>query len=277
MVERPTAKTFREPALRALGNLCDLTPEKDVSYKDVCRVVLETEGLTEDQYGIQKGSGRPWLHVWIGWAATRILREEGLLELVPKTRGRWYLTTEGVMAAKALLEKPETTTPVNESGVCFHLQGAADTYNKDRYLRALAIESHGCMGHYSDKDVCWECTLGATCRDQTHFYLAQLAVLLDEQDKINAEMVDVDPQDLEAIDPVGDPDDEPDAAINDPELDHLVTMMEDADPGTLKGSGEMLFVVQNEGVCFVCGEKIPAGVEAYWSTAGLRHKDCTPT
>lgn len=268
MDERPTAKTFRESTLRAMGRLSELTPKREVPFKDVSNMVLEMEGMTEDQYGIQEGSGRPWTSVWIGWAGTRSLRKEGLLDF--ERKGQWFLTTEGVAAARALMDCVEPLTVIEEiSGTSLHLQGGEDTYPKDIYLRALAIEDSICIGHFSPtQEICSTCPLGATCRDVTHIQLAQVAVMLEAQDKHEAEQVimDVLPDDLEPVGVVEE--------IADPELSKLVDILESAEPGSIGSDGEMQFTVQNECVCRVCGEKIPANTVAYWSSLGVRHLGC---
>lgn len=264
MEERPTAKTFREPTLRALGRLSKLVPGTGVAYTDVCQQVLQELGISENAYGIQDGSGRPWLYVWIGWAATRILREEGLLELVKGTRGKWVLTPSGVLAAKVLLMGTQEESP--SPGAIFSPIELVDTYDADPYLRALAIESTPCMGHRDPaKEVCQTCPLEATCRDITSFRMARLGMALVES--VEPEWVDTKPPEPlpeDAVEEIGDPD-----------IQNLMDVLEKSPPGTIGGAGSLVvFMVKQDSVCYVCQKKIPKNTQCIWSIKGVRHQTC---
>jgi len=265
MEDRPTAKTFREPALRALGRLSKLVPGAEVAYTDVCQQVLQEMGVSENAYGVQEGSGRPWLYVWIGWAATRILREEGLLELVKGTRGKWVLTPEGATAAKVLLLGAQEDTP--PSGALFSPVEMADTYNTDPYLRALAIGSTSCMGHRdTSAKVCQACPLGATCRHLTCFRMARLGDALGEPPE-PPEPPETTPSEPLPEDAVED--------IEDPDLLGAVDDLEQAPPGALGAAASIPYTVKQDSVCYVCQQPIPKNTKCLWSKAGVRHLTCT--
>jgi hypothetical protein len=102
----PTASTFREPLLRALGTKTGLVADTSVPMSDVLPLVYAETGYTEEQFGSDP-HGHPMVRLWVQQAYNKLL---GKQDLTAKAgRGQWALNAAGVQVAAALLRKPVPT------------------------------------------------------------------------------------------------------------------------------------------------------------------------
>jgi hypothetical protein len=98
----PTAKSFREPLLRSLGNGTSLTADSPAAMNDVLSLVYVDSGVAENAHGKDKN----------GWFKTRLWVQQCYKTLVKQGlaikagRGKWGLSTEGVKVSALLLGVP---------------------------------------------------------------------------------------------------------------------------------------------------------------------------
>jgi len=85
-MSKPTATTFREPCLRAIGTLSGLSASVEVEFDAIQGAVCTETGIAVDAHGEDK-QGNPQVRIWINQALNKKLRKEGLVEKVGSLAG----------------------------------------------------------------------------------------------------------------------------------------------------------------------------------------------
>jgi|APSaa5957512576_1039674.scaffolds.fasta_scaffold50444_1 hypothetical protein len=173
---------FRNPLLRALGDLSNHTPLVAVPATDVYDAVIAAMGIPSlDAHGDNK-SGKPQVIQWIQWA-NKDARKAGHTTAPDGTRGKWMLTADGVQEALRLAQADGvsvTPTPVAPVATAT-LAPVTSLYHTDSYLRGMAINVTPCFGHRSPHGAaaCATCALQVECRHKQLGALSDLAVLME--------------------------------------------------------------------------------------------------
>lgn len=286
----PTAKEFRKPLLRVLGQLSNWTVDAEVQATDTYDPVMALMGIPSvDHYGVNEASGQPAVIKWIQWANTA-LRRQGLTGM--GGRGSWTLTSEGLAAAQALetgasgstptppvtpvvtpvkapvvtpvkapatatvipLPKPKASAPVAQEKD--EAPSVSNPYADD-YIMQIASEQTPCFGSYSDHGsaICRTCPLQDACRNQSYVNMSLLAkrLLLPAP----------------TLAPTPAPTPTPDAATQDKfasvDWKSLVRMKANLEENT---------------PCLICQGKVNKGDNMFWlsqpNLVGLVHVACAP-
>jgi hypothetical protein len=287
-----SARDFKAPLLRALGDLTNGTADTPVRYKDTWAPVCGALGITLDQYGTVE-NGKTQVQTWIGWAF-RHLKNEDLGNGVG--RGKWALTESGIEAYKALLAAtgsdspsvpaealaakdddsaaepaPAAPAPVVTIGIPFNVGPEQDSsgYHTDPYIRALAVRSTKCFGCYTPRSsVCGGCTLNGACQNLVAAELSALAGQLAHEDEQAAKAA-LAPKPKVKAKPEA-PEDDSTHAINPDAVTWDAEALKDAES----------LVAHVEAKCGKCGQTIEVGSNCFWvRTKGdrkgtLLHEGC---
>jgi len=282
-----SARDFKAPLLRVLGDLSDGTAEWPVRFKDTWSPICHMMGITLDQYGTVENN-KTQVQVWIGWAF-RHLKSEGLG--IGKGRGKWSLTDVGVEAYKALPDfdgppvpvtavasKDDDSAPAPPTpqeiklpptvGLTFNVgPGRPDAdYHPDPYIRALAVRNTACFGCFTPRsNVCGNCLLSGACQNLVAAEMSALASLLAKEDE-EAALAEV-------------------AAKAQPAMAKKVAEPETKTKAktkakTFDNEGAESLVAHVESTCCRCGETIAKGANCYWirnqgdRKGGLFHEEC---
>ena len=306
----PTAATFRDPLLRVLGTLSGLTAGTEVATDTAVAQVCVDTGIPEDAHGLDKGTGRPQVRIWIIQAFNRKLRDDGLAEV--KVRGHWTLTEDGIKAATLLLGGtlpastpavlPAVVAPVvvpepvvvvapatlpepepvvvplpvvpthgGGSGASWSLGQQVNTYNEDPYIRGLAVNQTKCFGRFSGRsDVCSACPLSGACKGETMSIMTRVVAAIRVQDEAKRKAA-LAPTPVAT--PVAGQKAEEELDISD-----VLAAIENntgapATPGKRPEYTTLKVAVDSK--CAACSQKVPAGTEGYWArTEGVYHPEC---
>lgn len=200
-----TAKDFRHPLLKVLGQLTNYVPNVAVSNQLTYAPIFTIMGITRDQFGTEGTTGSFWTERWIQWTF-KWLVDQGLGK--PEGRGKWCLTPAGVQQAQALAGLPvpaafvnlavvppsvpvqQVLAPVATSGGQAPVAVVAQPvcpegmYHTDPYIRHLALADHACMGfHSAQSPICPTCPAREVCLSAQHAKYSQLAAALARADE----------------------------------------------------------------------------------------------
>jgi len=195
-----SAKQFREPLLKVLGNLSNHAANTPINFERTYKPIFKMMGITDpDEFGFEQSSGKPWPERWVQAAFTQLVKR-GHAERTG--RGKWALTPDGVTKAASLNVCTDTEPDLEDDvdvgdiladpndgdpeGVSLPVGPTKDqgSYHDDPYLRSLAADSTPCFGNYSDKSkTCETCTLKGACINALAGSLSSLAGSLREEDK----------------------------------------------------------------------------------------------
>lgn len=221
-----TAKTIKPWLLSTLNKLSDGTPDIPIPVKDISQDLCEVLGLeTISRQQV--------------YQAFRKLKAEGLSTLA--YRGHWAITKKGV---ESTCELPSLqTTP----------------YDKDFYIRSLAIAATSCFGAFSPTDkTCCGCALSSYCKNAVSIKKVEIAAqihasLEQEQRKIQEKIK------------------------KKASVDELINTLEksNAPYNPLPSQPVDRIVSQVHTICHQCHKGIPQNTDAYWiSGQGIFHLHC---
>lgn len=308
--QQPTASSFRDPLLRALGTLTGLVAGQAAPSKEVMAQVYADLGITEDTYGTDKGSGQPQVRIWLNQVFNKNLRPKGLAD--SPSRGQWALTDEGVTVASLLVTgvvatpaavdefdtlldtvadndpepEPEPEAPVlpaaheGGTGVAWSLGEQTNTYNPDPYIRGLAVAQTKCFGRYSERsDVCGGCGLSGACKAETVTLMASVAARLRQRDAEAKRRAEEAARRAAMPTPPPQPKapsvHKDDADLN---IDDILAAIENEDPKPEPKSQQpnhKKLAVPADSKCHACGGKIPQNDDGIWVQGeGVYHPDC---
>jgi len=272
-----SAKYFQNPLLQVLHSLSNGNAGTVISYKNTYQPVMDLIGITDAHaHGTDKSSGVPMVYRWIQWANKNLMRN-GLT--TSPGRGKWSLTSDGIVeAAKLMASTMTTTTPVtvttpDSDKVVSVLTGpglSETSYHDDPYIRMLAAQSTRCFGHHSEKaSSCETCPIEGMCLNAVAAKMMTLADTLHQEDEAAIAAAN--------------------AAIKAPK-----TKTKTKAAKTPIGSGKVTramtdqrIVARIRAVCKVCGGTINKDEEAFWVRAngkakvstelvGMYHINCIP-
>lgn len=200
-----SAKDFRIPLFRVLGDLTRMTPGMEVRHEDVYSPVFTIMGIGRDDYGFETTSKTPYTERWTQWAF-REMRDKGEGEV--RGRGNWSLTAKGVLEAKAVAEAlinatplpvpdPEDVaasepdlvtlaeTPILSAGHSISVpKFSDDLYHPDPYIRQLALDNHICFGFFTQQSpICSSCPARNLCVRALATKFSTLAAQLNQEDE----------------------------------------------------------------------------------------------
>ena len=194
-----SAKQFREPLLKVLGNLTKHTADTEVNFERTYKPIFKIMGITKpEDFGIETSSGKPWPERWVQAAFTQLVKKG---QAARAGRGKWALTHDGVTTASKLnahdgtvLDEPEEdveelAVDPNEGdpevvSIPVGPVQTQDTYHDDPYLRGLAADLTPCFSNYSDKSTtCETCPLQGACINALAANLSGLATTLVKENK----------------------------------------------------------------------------------------------
>lgn len=285
---KPTAGTFREPLLKAMGETTSLTADTPVAMADVLTRVYTSSGYEEDSFGTNTG-GHPNVRIWVTQAFNRLLKKKGLATS-PK-RGQWALTPEGVQAAALLLPgmvftpaAPDEDAPDEDvvdttamiaisdggGGLSWTIGDQKNTYNPDPYIQGLAMEATPCSGFFSARsNLCKSCSLSGACKGQMLSRLSNIAAKLRDEDE-KARLAALKP----ATPAPPPPDDDDDDDDKDLDIDDILSLIT-GDPKDDVPEHTVMDSVPASAVCSECRQKIDAGSKGIWiKSKGVLHPKC---
>lgn len=262
-----TAKTFRDPVMKFIGQRLGFTPDLTMSHHDVYGPVLAMTGIDPQAYGIAPGTSALQTHRWIQFAVMS-LRSEGLM--ITPQKGQWGLTEAGVRKARSLIgslgggtveapkvEAPKVEAPKVEAPI--KVNPVFAIYEVDPYLRGLAVAATNCIGFFSARsETCKTCPLHLQCRNKQMADLSSLAALLRKEDE----------------------DAEKAAAAT---VAYAPLIVEEAAPPkkAWDNSGIEKIVMHYDAVCYRCGSSIAKESSCYWKhnpqdekNSGVFHLEC---
>jgi len=252
-------KQFRDPVVKALGDLSGMKPNVAVDHKSVYNAICNAMGVTIDHYGHQSGSGSPWIERWTQWAFKDLTETTPPLT-VSMGKGKWALTVDGVAKARSLGGDMTTVTPMAVSVST----GGASPYETDPYLRSLAVQETKCFNYFSDQaSTCADCPIREGCRHARMSALSELARTLAFED--------------EALERA-----EKEKAAAEARAKAVAAAATSAAtaPGTGgKITGAQIITCAQEAMCRDCGKRLTKGSDIVWvrgagGKAGLMHIEC---
>lgn len=249
----PTA--LKGPVLRAIGDMTNLHSEVEVRAQEVIAKALGIAGVAESDVDYTTSYANAH------WAATRMLRRQGLLALGSR-RGLWRLTPEGIVTVKHLLgggALPTSEVPSaweeDPAGVCVDLEPMSDAYPDDPYIRSLAIARTPCYGHHDpEEEVCQNCPLVGSCKAN------RLVAVRASVERVRRESLPPPHPNLSA---------QGRGTAYNADLQDIVA--------TLEQKEKIAITMRSTGKCFVCDVALAVGARAISAPGrGVHCQGCTP-
>ena len=205
-----SAKDFRDPLLKVLGNITGMTAGVAVPFEKTYEPVFKLLGITRGQYG--DSNGAPQTERWAQFAFN-FLVEKGFCERAG--RGQWALAQKGVDEAELLASSDDVTAAINAVAPvapaltdlapvapvvdvpvvpvviepktqCVAIgPGRPVDYHSDPYIRGLASNPANtpCFGFYTDQaPTCAKCPAKGICGNATAATFSGLAAALATSD-----------------------------------------------------------------------------------------------
>lgn len=184
-----SAKDFKDPLIRTLGELTGFTPGKAVEATEVYPRVAAKMSIERNAFGIADGTDILRVDRWIQFAFRDLCVEK---KGKRAGKGKWALTGDGIGLAKRLrdavatvLEAGSSLEPVRDQPEPTPVRVGAYT---DAYLRALATADTPCLGAFSDQaPLCVNCPISVECIRAGAAAWSAEAAKLAEKDRTAAE------------------------------------------------------------------------------------------